>query len=263
MSRREDSLIAQIEKEALDETASLAGALRKCVVLGGKSGSEQLRDWATRELKGYHSDAELPSYRIVPAQICIDGATTNALVTGQPIARSILPDFVQENVGEDVELREGAGALEALAARAESTGEAIKMSLPMGGDIARLMTAEMRGQQVLSVYWALTPPAVRGVLDQIRTALAVLVAELRATTASEAALPSAEAADHAVNVVVTGERHTVSVNTARALGAGASAATGASDPNGVTSPFWNRSRRIGAFVVGAATVAGAVVAIVR
>src|SRR4051812_28477048 len=113
VAQREDTLIAQIEQEALDDRASLAGALRKCVVLGGKSGSEALRDWATRELKGYYGQDDLPEYRDVPAQIQIDGALTNGLVTGQPIARSELPDFVQEKVQERVEFRDGAGAIEA------------------------------------------------------------------------------------------------------------------------------------------------------
>lgn len=53
MARRKDPLIDQIERDALDEKASLASALRKCVSLGGKSRSDELRDWATRELKGY------------------------------------------------------------------------------------------------------------------------------------------------------------------------------------------------------------------
>jgi AbiTii-like protein len=53
MARREDPLITLIERGALDETVSLASTLRKCVSLGGKSRSEELRDWATRELKGF------------------------------------------------------------------------------------------------------------------------------------------------------------------------------------------------------------------
>lgn len=53
MARREDSLIAEIERDALNERVAVATALRKCIVLGGKSGSEALRDWASRELKGY------------------------------------------------------------------------------------------------------------------------------------------------------------------------------------------------------------------
>jgi AbiTii-like protein len=262
VARREDTLIAQIEQEALDDDASLAGALRKCVVLGGKSGSESLRDWATRELQGYYGQDDLPEYREVPAQIQIDGATMTGLVTGQPFARSALPDFVQEKVHERVELRDGAGAIEALVQRAEASGEAVKISLPMGGDIARIMSADLHGQQILSIYWAIAPAAVRGVLDQIRTALTLLVAELRANMPPDEQIPSAAAANQAVQLVVTGKRHKVSVNTAQAQGVASDATVAVREPDEVDSPFWTRSRRIGAFVVGAATIVGAVAAVI-
>lgn len=262
MPRREDTLITQIEQEALDGEAPLAGALRKCVVLGGKSGSEPLRDWATRELQGYYGEDDLPEYRVVPAQIQIDGATMTGLVTSQPVARSTLPDFVQEKVNEQVELREGAGAIEALVQRAEASGEAVKLSLPMGGDIARIMSADMQGQQILSIYWAVAPAAVRGVLDQIRTALTVLVAELRANMSLNEQVPSAAVANQAVQVLVTGKRHNISVNTAQADGEGTSATVNAPEPKEPDSPFWTRSRKIGAFIVGAATIIGAVAAVI-
>ncbi len=261
MAQREDTLIAQIEQEALDDEASLAGALRKCVVLGGKSGSEPLRDWATRELQGYYGEDALPGYRELPAQIQIDGATMSGLITGQPFARSALPDFVQEQVQERVELRDGAGAIEALVQRAEASGEAVKLSLPMGGDIARIMSADLRGQQILSIYWAVAPAAVRGVLDQIRTALALLVAELRAGMPSDEQVPSAAAANRAVQVVVSGKRHNVSVNTGHADGAASSTKVTVGEEEGAGSPFWTRSRRIGAFLVGVATIVGAVAAV--
>lgn len=257
MNRPDDTLIVQIEREALDGTVSLAGALRKCVVLGGRSGSESLRDWATRELQGYYGEDELPSYRDVPAQLQIDGAKMNGLVTGQPIARSELPDFVQENVEERVELRDGVGAIEAMVQRAEASGEAVKFSLPMGGDIARIMSSGMNGQRVLSVYWAVAPMAIRGVLDQIRTALTLLVSEIRANTPADADLPSAAAANQAVQLVVTGKRHTISVNTAHADGEGATASVAVAPSADEDKPFWTRSRRIGAFVVGTATIIGA------
>lgn len=62
MARR-PPLLEQIEQAALDDTADITGALRKCVVLGGQSVSEELRTWATRELKGYNANDQLPEYR--------------------------------------------------------------------------------------------------------------------------------------------------------------------------------------------------------
>jgi hypothetical protein len=230
-------------------------------VLGGKSGSEQLRDWATRELQGYRGEDELPDHRRVAAQIQIDGATMTGLVTGQPIARSALPDFVRKHVREEVELRDGVGAIEPLAKHAQEDGGKAKLSLPMGGEIARVMNADLSGQRILSIYWAVSPVAIRGVLDQIRTSLTMLVAELRATMPADATVPSAEAADNAVSLIVSGKRHTITVNTAQAAGTGVSASVAAPQPS-LEHGFWTRFRRIGAFMVGVATIVGAVAAVI-
>ncbi len=89
-----------------------------------------------------------PGAQPVPASARELVASTHAmlpmtgLITGQPIARSALPEFVQEKVQERVEFRDGAGAIEALVQRAEARGEAVKISLPMGGEIAQLMSAQ-------------------------------------------------------------------------------------------------------------------------
>jgi hypothetical protein len=43
----------EIERGALDNQRSLADTLRRCVLLGGKARSAELRAWASRELTGY------------------------------------------------------------------------------------------------------------------------------------------------------------------------------------------------------------------
>lgn len=82
---RKPSLVEQIESDALDSSASLADALRKCVALGGRAGSADLRDWATRELTGYPG-TEVPEYRKIVAPIVIDGIAGNMRITGQQIS---------------------------------------------------------------------------------------------------------------------------------------------------------------------------------
>lgn len=77
MARRDHDLVSKIENDALDESVPLTRVLRKCVVLGGKSGSERLRDWATRELDGYYDEDELPGYRIIHAPLVMDGISGN------------------------------------------------------------------------------------------------------------------------------------------------------------------------------------------
>lgn len=262
MKSRDQTLLAEIEAAAVDSRSSLADALRKCVVLGGKSGSEQLRDWATRELQGYYGEDELPEYRTVAAQIQIDGATMTGLISQQAIAPTELPDFVQEKVKEQVDLRDGVGAIEALVSRAESQGEAVKFSLPLGADIARVMSGDMQGQRILSIYWAVAPGAIHGLLDQIRTALTVLVAEMRANMPRNQEVPSEAVANQAINLVVTGRRHKISVSAAQATEESAQAhAAGGNIESPDDSPFWTTPRKIGAFIVGVATIVGAVAAV--
>ena len=55
-----DRLLREIEAGALDQRTSMADLLRKAIVVGGRSGSAELREWAVRELQGYGPDDELP-----------------------------------------------------------------------------------------------------------------------------------------------------------------------------------------------------------
>jgi hypothetical protein len=222
MARHDESLISQIESDALDERVSLATALRKCIVLGRNSGSEQLRDWATRELQGYHGRDDLPDYRIIGAPLRVDGIAGNYQVRGQPFAPSGLPEFARAHVSEQVELRDGVGSIEALGRQVD-----IKLQPAMASDLVRIMNAESDNpyQHIASIYWNVSPTAIQGALDQIRTALAHLVAELRANMPADEDVPSAETANQAVSVVVTGERSSVNVTTAQASGLEATATT--------------------------------------
>jgi AbiTii len=136
----------------------------------------------------------------------------------------------------------------------------------MASEIAGIMNAESGQpyQQITRVYWQVSPAAVRGVLDQIRTALAQLVGELRAHMSADEHLPSAEVADQAVNVVVTGKRSRVNDTAAQARGTGTTATAGpAGPPPSDESGFWTRSRKVGAFIVGLASLAASAVAVIE
>lgn len=97
---------------------------------------------------------------------------------------------------------------------------------------------------------------LEGVLDQIRTRLVELVAEMRAAMPDEADVPTSTAADNAVSVVIHGGKPRVSVTAAQATGDGSHSVTAgaASDETGV----W---KKLGGFIVGAAIITGTVVAI--
>ncbi len=78
----------------------------------------------------------------------------------------------------------------------------------------------------------------------------------------EERLPPADVADQAVNVAVTGKRSRVNVTTAQASGPGTTAKVDSGAP--ITEcGFWTCSRKIGAFIVGLASVVAAVIAIIE
>lgn len=253
-----NSLLDQIEQDALDDAVPVATALRKCVALGGRSGSEALRDWAAKELNGYQGEDELPGYRVVGAPLRLDGMSGNYKITGETLPPMALPEFARDVITEELELRQGIGEIEALLDYPE-----IKLQPAGAADLAMYMNSQSgdRFRHVQAIYWHVSKASVRGVLDQVRTTLTQLVAELRATTPTTQPVPTAEAATQAVNVVVKGMgRKTVTVSAAQSNAPESTATNGVAGPPAPESGFWTTSRRIGAAIVGVAGIAAAVFA---
>lgn len=256
MAKQDAGLLAEIEADVL-ASRSLADALRKCVILGGKAGSVELRDWATHELRGYKDDDEVPDYRTVGAVILADAIVGNGHVTGQRIGVSELPDFTHDDIHETFTFRQGVGQIEALIKSAES-GEhpgAVHLSLPMAAELGRIMDSKSSNhpfQRIMSLYWSVSAAALHGIIDQVRTTLTELVAEMRAGMPAAQDLPSAEVANQAVNVAVHGDRARVVITSAQssATGTGAQAISSTAP----TSSWWSRWHKVGTFIVGAAAV---------
>jgi AbiTii len=261
MRKRDRGLIGEIERGALDERTPIGAVLRKCVILGGRAGSEELRTWATRELQGYGPDDELPDYRVIPTAIKIDFENVRFRVIGQRISPHDLPDVVREHVDETLRLRMGIGEIEALARRPDD-GKGLRVSLPGGADIATMMNHAIGDpyQHIQEVYWSVSPISLRGVIDRVRTTLTALVAELVATMPDEQDIPSSAVAAHAVNVAVHGRRSSVTVNAAQASSGGHSSMTAPASGQDTDFSLWKRLRRPGVILVGAAAIAGAIAA---
>jgi hypothetical protein len=94
----------KIENVALDQKASIAALLRKVIILGGQAGSEEMRDWAGRELDGYGPEDELPRYRRLNAPRCVDMINMRGRSTGQMITPMHLPKMVRDDITNDVNL---------------------------------------------------------------------------------------------------------------------------------------------------------------
>lgn len=261
MAKRADRLLAQIEQDVLDESKPLASALRKCVILGGHAGSADLREWATRELQGYRSeDDKLPDYRYIAAPLLVDGISGHWKITGEEISVLDLPEIARDVVKDDMEMRLGIGEIEAMIRQAEAKDGFVRLGMPGGAELARMMTHELGNpyRGVSRIYRSVAAASLRGVVDAVRTALAELVGELRAGMPEDAQVPSTELADQALQVAVHGSKNRISVSAAQASGE-STAAVAPQEPE--KRGFWTTSRRTGALIVGLATVAGAVAAI--
>jgi AbiTii len=247
------SLLEQIEAGALDGQTPLADVLRKCVALGGRAGSADLRDWARRELDGYgDGTAELPAYRIVRAAVRIDGADLAKLVRGQQLSRWEIPEFARETITDEAPIPYGVAELEKLAASTDT----LHLQHPAMPDLISYMNSQAPfGTSYQSMYWAVAPTSVHGILDTIRTNLVALVAEMRAVGVDD--VPSAEAANQAVNVIINGaNRSPVTINTNQGSGTDAGVGQAITSTPSVAGtskiPAWIRGPW--GFAVGAATL---------
>lgn len=257
--RRPPTLLTEIERELLDGKP-IADVLRKLIVLGGRAGSSELREWASQELRGYSGSDTLPDYRQVPALIRLDGVTASAIIRGQTISPLALPEVAHGYITNLAPLPQGIGEIESLANAADG---AVKIALPGHSELAGIMNAESseQFQRINSIYWSISQTALVGVIDQVRTRLAELLAELRAATPADADGPTATQATNAVNVVVHGRGNHVQI--AQASERATNSVEQPPAQSTTDAPFWTLGKRVSAILVGAATIAGAIFAAIQ
>jgi hypothetical protein len=246
-------MLRTIEREALS-TGSLATTLRKIVALGGQSGSRDLGQWALRELRGYDRGTLLPPYRQPASPLFIDYITPRGMMTGDMLRPG---EWGLEDIDdlEVVHLPMGVGEIEQhIRAARHSREKSIKLHPPAGTDLLHLLNSQSApGVSIVRVYWSVTLGTLEGVLDQVRTTLVELVAEIRFATPS-GQTPAAAVADAAVAIVVYGKRNRVTVNAATT---GSGDATVNLSPADTSPRFSTLTKSLFGSIVGLATIAGA------
>lgn len=260
------TLLAEIERDLLDGRP-LADLLRKCILLGGQSGSQELRAWASKELRGYEPEDELPKYRTVDAPILLDGVAGPHQFKGQLVPETSLPSFVRESgLGDHIDFRKGVGELEAIVAD-RGHDDPIHIAFP-GGDLVGEYFDKGSGnpfQHTHRVYWSVVPATIHGLLDNVRTTLTELVTELLGSVSRGQEIPTAEQADNAFNVAVHGRRSTVTITTSQASGASTSSVTQQSPATNAARGepgWWTFAHTVWAGIVSLCLVAGAIAAII-
>jgi hypothetical protein len=146
------------------------------------------------------------------------------------------------------------GDLEALIRNTQRNNDAyVQLAPPGAAELAKLMTYQLQTQSraVTQIYWAIHIARLEGVLDQIRNTLVRIVGEVRAAMPEDSEVPSSEAVDQAVNVVLQGgQRHQINITTAMAKDNGS-----ATLDTGKPESWWTKTGTIW-------TIVGVLVAIV-
>jgi hypothetical protein len=228
VTKRTSKLLQEIETGALDGETPIGDLLRRVIALGGQAGSAEMRDWATRELRGYEGKEELPPYRVIAAPLEIDAALPfGASVRGQQISSYDLPEFAREAITEELSLRMGIAEVEQLAARAKP-GEPVRLQPPEASTVALYWNAHPTSNGIIErIYWSVSPTALQGIVGQVRTTLTVMVAEINATQRDGEV--TSETATNAILLAVSGKRNTI--NLANAQGESTATVNGGGDSN--------------------------------
>jgi hypothetical protein len=275
MIRGRTDLLSQIESGALDPSSDLPSLLRSCIALGGVTGSESLRAWATFELKGYGSGDELPPYREVVAPLLLDGVAGYNKITGQMVPATMIPDFARGKITNEVPFAQPIAEIAHLLASARSQDkESVGLSPPGERELVALINSDLAkherrqypgatglppSQIVERIYWSVSLAPIARILDVVRTTLVELVAEMRAGTPTGQDMPSREIAEQAVEVAIHGKRNRVVIKQVASHGHAASAAGGSTSVGGAKPE--SPQRRVMWWLVGLATIVAAVAAV--
>jgi AbiTii len=267
-------LLGEISEGALDSTSDLPALLRKCVSLGGQVGSERLREWAALELKGYGSDDELPTYRLVAAPLVMDGIAGNNHIRGQTLPLTMIPEVAQGKLTTSVKFFEPIAEIEAMVQSARNDGENIIRLGPPGGEelvalinhkIAtieqdRMARMDMPPHQLVErIYWSVSIPPVTRILDVVRTTLVELVAEMTAGTPSGTILPTRDVAEQAVDVAIYGKGNRVNIIHA---GDNSHVVAAASGGASLGAPVESKSRKVMWWIVGCVGIVGGIATVI-
>lgn len=252
---RQSDLLTEIEQGAHDPTSDIPTLLRKCISLGGFTGSDELRDWASRELKGYEEASTLPRYRVVEAPLLLDGVAGNQRITGQMMPVTMLPDFARDQIDTEVRFPQPIAEISEMLKSARADKGQVRLSPPGSALLLPFINEKLgSAQHVERFYWSVSQISLARILDIVRTTLVELVAEMRAGTPSGQALPSPEVANQVVQFVINGKGNRVVTNQVApggqaAGGSGGTASVGSAEPE-------TAARRLAWWVFGVCTFIG-------
>ena len=199
------SLLDDIVTLSLDESSSIAGVLRRCLVLSYQLNNDSLKVWVESELNGYGSEIPLPHYRKVgaPAKGLFLGPLQSS-ISDQPIPSAILKEE-HRHFAESVKLTEPIAAYEELRKK-DGAGKAV-IEWP-ANLTTQYQASFFEGRYALNRAWQEIPlGAFTGLIDTVRTRVLTFALELQKEAGkvpghSISSIPAKTIQTHVVNIIL-------------------------------------------------------------
>ncbi|CDZ90271.1 hypothetical protein QM787_26385 [Rhodococcus ruber] len=205
-------VLRSLRDRVLDESEPVASLLRACLMLGAATGSEDLRTWARRELRGYVDEEDVPAYRQLSLPLFMDTVSGNSWATGQAISALQIPQKYREFLPERVSFKQSVEELEAMATADDSSLKVTMQGLPA---IAAWWSNDLpMFQGIRALYYQVGRASLAGMVGRVRTTLVEMVADMTKDVPMNE-LPSKNQVDSAVQVNVYGsqDQYTTHVGT--------------------------------------------------
>jgi len=174
-------LLNDIIELATDDKQPITVLLRKCLILSSQLRNARLKAWANRELNGYgdKDDADLPDYRVVPAQaVGFFNGPFGAQWSNVPIPPAILEEKHKEFAIE-VHLTQAISAYEDLVRTATAQGT-IAMNWPANLVLYYQRRIPNNKNMVLNqAYQEIPKSSLVEMLDTVRNRVLNMALEIR------------------------------------------------------------------------------------
>lgn len=172
------SLLREIQTDAVDANVDISVVLRKCKVLAARLGNKEFKLWVERELNGYASKEDLPTYRILHVESYGDffgmfqSSLKNARIPPSSIPKEfrdfVDTSYMMQPISYYASLRRGKESSSVLKA-------------PWPADLIRSVGSKIYENMNLGDAWQLIPDgAIAALLDTVRNRILSFVLEIEA-----------------------------------------------------------------------------------
>lgn len=155
-SKKNTSLITEIQSLAASESSNIADLLRKCLVVSKKLKLPEFEKWVDSELNGYENPADVPEYRFIRCTLHLRNPYHGLIPLG-------IEDPKIENHFSNVPIVQSVGSIKSLLDKNESG----HLTIPFSGEES-LMISRSNGCHGLPPVRQASVSHVHGILDSIR-----------------------------------------------------------------------------------------------